>query len=154
MIVLNLFGDRSPFVFFAAVNRVWMGDSLQRSVRWNGDDVEAIDLVKFFRFSHRGTGHTTDFFVELEVILKRNGRERLRFLFDLHAFFGFDSLMQTVAPLTTIHQAAGEFVDDHNRAFFDDVVHVQFVQTVRFQCVVDHVRPVHIAGRVETLNTR
>ncbi len=35
----------------------------------------------------------------------------------LHAFLGFDRLVQAVAPLPAVHQAAGELVDDDHLAF-------------------------------------
>ena len=78
----------------------------------------------------------------------------MRLFLDLDAFFGFDSLVQTVTPLATFHEATGEFVDDNDLAFFDNVVHVGNVQAVGFERVVDQVRPVHVTGSVKRLHTR
>ena len=105
-----------------------MRDPLQRAIGRNSDHVELVDFVEFFGFGHRGTGHAADFLVELEVILQSNRGQRLRFLFDFHAFFGFDCLMQTITPLASLHQTTGEFVDDDDLAIFDDVVHVTLIQ--------------------------
>ena len=60
--------------------------------------------------------------------------------------------MQTIAPVSPRHQAAGEFVDDHHLFPLDDVVHVALVEVVRLQGVVDQMGPLHIARRVKTLN--
>ena len=51
--------------------------------------------------------------VHAEVVLERDGRERLVLVLDLHAFLGLDRLVQTVGPAAAGHQAAGELVDDH-----------------------------------------
>ncbi len=68
------------------------------------------------------------FLIHLEDVLQRCGGEGLSFLFDRHAFFGLDRLVQAVAPLTAFHQTAGELVDDDDLAILDDVVDVFLVQ--------------------------
>ena len=78
------------------------------------DDVEFVDLVELFRLGHRRTRHTADFVIQFEIVLQRDGRQRLRLFLDLDAFFGFHRLVQAIAPLTTFHQSSGELVDDHN----------------------------------------
>ena len=129
-----------------------MCDSLKHPVGRNRDHIELINLVELFGFRHRGTGHPTDFVIEFEVVLQRDRGQRLSLFFDLHAFFGFNSLMQSITPLTTIHQTTGELIDDHDFAFFDDVVDVFLVKTVSLEGIVDHVRPIHVARCVETFN--
>ena len=72
--------------------------------------------------------------------------------------------MQPVAPLTTGHLAAGEFIDDDNDlnrltgvvilAALHDVIHIAFVEVMRLQRVVDQVRPLHVAGRIKTFQPR
>ena len=71
---------------------------------------------------------------------------------DLDAFFGLDGLVQAVAPLPARHQAAGELVDDDDLAVLDDVVHVALVEVMGLERVVDQVRPLHVAGRVEAFD--
>ena len=154
VVSLDLIRDRFPFVLFATVNDVRMSNSLHRAVGRNRNDFQIVNLSELFGLGHRRTSHSADFVIQFEVVLQRDGGQRLSFLFDLHAFFGLNGLVQTVAPLTSFHQATGELVHDHNRAFFDDVVHIFLVQTMRLERVVDHVRPVHVAGRVETFDAR
>ncbi len=83
-----------------------------------------VDLHELGRFGHRRPGHPGQLFVHLEDVLQRRRGKRLRFLFDRHAFLGFDGLVQTVTPLATFHQTTGELVDDDDLAIFDDVIHV------------------------------
>ena len=71
-----------------------------------------------------------------------------------HAFFGLDGLVQAVAPLPAGHFAAGEFVDDDHFAVFDDVVHIALVQMMGLERVIDQMRPIHVAGRVEAFHAR
>ena len=70
----------------------------------------------------------------------------------VHAFLGLDGLVQAVAPLAARHQAARELVDDHHLAVLHDVVHVALVEVMGLERVVDQVRPLHVAGRVEALD--
>ena len=70
----------------------------------------------------------------------------------VHAFLGLDRLVQAVAPVAAGHEAAGELVDDHHLAVLHDVVHVALVEVVGLERVVDQVRPLHVAGRVEALD--
>ena len=71
---------------------------------------------------------------------------------DRDAFFGLDGLVQAVAPVAARHQAAGELVDDDDLAVLHDVVHVALVEVMGLERVVDQVRPLHVAGRVEAFD--
>ena len=70
-----------------------------------------------------------------------------RSIFD--AFLGFDGLMQAVAPAASGHQAAGEFVDDHDLAVLDHVLHVELVMDVRAKRLLHVVEQRHVRGIVE-----
>ena len=127
---------------------------MERPVGGNGDDVERVDFPELVGFGHRRAGHTADLAVELEEVLQRDGRQRLRLFLDLDAFLRLDRLMQPVAPLPAFHQPSREFVDDHDPAFLDHVVHIELVEVMGLEGVVDQVGPFHVAGGVETLDTR
>ena len=47
---------------------------------------------------------------------------------NLHAFLGLDGLMQTLAVAASLHQAAGELVDDNHLAIAHHVIAVAFEQ--------------------------
>lgn len=58
--------------------------------------------------------------------------------------------MQAVAPLPAFHETAGELVDDDH--VFYDVIDVALVEVVGLERVIDQVRPLHVAGRVEAFH--
>jgi len=59
-------------------------------------DIEAVDLVKLLRFGERGARHARQLLVLAEIVLDRDGRDRLLLLLDLDALFGLDRLVQAV----------------------------------------------------------
>ena len=127
---------------------------LHLAVGRNRHDVEVVDLPEFVGFGHGRAGHAADLLVELEEVLQGDRGQGLRLFLDLDPFFGLDGLVQAVAPLAAFHFAAGELIDDDDRAVLDDVVHVALVEVVGLEGVVDQVRPLHVAGRVEALDAR
>ena len=128
---LDLVRHGSPFEFLGRIDHVRVRNPQHRTVGGNRNHVQPIDLPKLARFGHRGTGHPGEFVVKLKVVLKRDRRQSLSFLFDLYVFFGLDRLMQTVTPLATFHQSTGKLIDDDNPAIFNHVVHVDLVQVMR-----------------------
>ena len=149
---LDLVGDGDELFLLAAVDDVGMLDAAASAVGGNADDVELVDLPEFAGLGHGRAGHAADLLVELEEVLQRDRGQRLVLFLDLHAFLGFDGLVQAVAPLAAFHQAAGELVDDDDLAVLHDVVHVALVEVMGLERVVDQVRPLHVAGRVEALD--
>ena len=81
----------------------------------------------------RSTGHAGELVVHTEVVLKGDRGEGLVFLFDLHALFGFNGLVNTFGPATTLENTAGELVDDLHLAALHDVVLVALVQLFGLQ---------------------
>src|SRR5439155_1745213 len=77
------------------------------------------------------SGHAGKFLVLAEVVLKGDGRERLVLALDLHLFFCFDRLMETIAPTASRHQTPGELVDDDDLAVLHHVVDVELEDRVR-----------------------
>ena len=77
-----------------------------RPIRRDDGDVELVDVVEFVRLGFRRAGHAGELLVKPEIILDRDRGERLRFAIDLHAFLGFDRLVQAVAPAPARHLAA------------------------------------------------
>ena len=53
-------------------------------------------------------------------------------LLDRHALLRLDRLVQALAPAATLHDAAGELVDDLHLAVLDDVVDVLLVERLAF----------------------
>ena len=100
----------------------------------------------------RGAGHAAELLVHAEVVLERDGREGLVLLFDLHALFGLDRLVQTLAPTAAFEDAAGELVDDLHLAVLDDVVDVELEQLLAAQRLLQLVHVVLVDVLVEVLD--
>ncbi len=122
-------------------------------MRWNHDHVKLVSRGKLGRFCFGGTSHARQFLVKPEIVLERDGGERLVFFLDLDAFFGFNRLVQSVRPATTFHQTTGEVVDDNYFTILDHVLVVQPVKGVRFQCLLDAVEQLHVRRIVKIANT-
>jgi len=90
--------------------------------------------------------------VHAEVVLNRDGRERLILLADMDALLGLHRLVQPVGPTTTRHQTAGEFVDDDDLAVFDDIVNIALKNRVGFESLLHVVQGIDLARIVEIVN--
>src|SRR5438046_8273841 len=78
-----------------------------RPVRRNDIHVQLINVMKLCGFSLGGASHAGQLLVEAEVILNCDCGECLRLAVNLHSLFGFNGLMQTIAPASTWHLTAG-----------------------------------------------
>ena len=65
--------------------------------------------------------------------MEGDGSQGLVFSLDVHALFGLHSLVQTIAPTATGHQAACELVDDDDFTVLHHIVLVAVVQVLRTQ---------------------
>ena len=93
----------------------------------------AVGVRELAGLGGRGTGHAGELLVELEVVLQRDGRERLVLFLDPDALLRLDRLVQTLAPAPTLEDAAGELVDDLHLAVLHDEVDVALEQLLRPQ---------------------
>ena len=73
-----------------------MIDAVDRPVRRDRDDFEAVDLHEFFGFGHGRSGHARQLGVEFEEVLDCDRGQGLRFFLYANAFLGLDRLMQAV----------------------------------------------------------
>lgn len=93
-------------------------------------DIETVDLAEFERFGIRCAGHARQLFIEPEVVLKRSGSQRLRFVLNRRAFLGFYRLMQTIGPATSVHGSSRVLIDDDDLVVLHHVVHIAAKQIV------------------------
>ena len=152
--LLDLFGHRLILGSLRREDCVGRFKPLHFPIGGDGHHIEFVDLQEFTGLGHSGTGHSRNLVVELEEVLQRDRRKRLRLFLDLDAFFGFNRLMQPVTPLPSIHETTRELIDDDDTSVLDDVIHISFVKKMSFERVVDHMRPVHVAGSIKALDTR
>ena len=158
--LLNLVGDREVFFFLRAKNDVGILQPQHLLVGRNDHHFQLVNLVELGRFRFRRAGHAGELLEHAEIILEGDGGERLILALDLHAFLGFDRLVQAVRPAPAGHHASGEFVDDDDFAVFDHVLHVAAIESVRLDRRLDVMleRPVlrigDIADAEQLLNLR
>ena len=95
--------------------------------------------MEFVGFGVCRASHTAQVVVQAEVILEGDRGQRLVFGLNWHTFFGFDRLVQTLAPAPTRHQATGEFVHDNDFTVLHHIVLVAVVQVVGAQCRIQMV---------------
>ncbi len=142
----DLVGDGEVFFLGRTVDDIRILDAQHLPVGGDDDDVELVDLVELGGFCLGGAGHSGELLVQAEVVLEGDGRERLIFLADLHAFLGFDGLVQAIRPAAAGHQAAGELVDDDDLAVLDHVLHIALVERVCLDGDLDVVLHVPVLG--------
>src|SRR5581483_3230695 len=136
----DLVDDGLELRLLGLVDHVGLVVADHRAVRRDHDHVEAVDLVELLGLGQRGTGHARELVVLPEVVLDRDGRDRLLLLLDLHALLRLDGLVQAVRPAASGHGPAGELVDDDDLAILDDVVAIAEEQRLRLERLVDLVR--------------
>ncbi len=132
--------------FFAlgTIDHVGMLFADQRTVGRDHHDVQVVNFGKLRSFRLRRPGHAGQFLVHAEIILKRDGGQRLILALDLHAFLGFHRLVQTVRPAPPGHLSPGKFIHDDHFTVFNDVVHVFAIQRVRAHRLIHVVHDVDV----------
>ena len=144
--LLNLIGRGEILFFLGAINQVWIFDPQQRLIGRDDENIKVINFAEFSGFGFRSSGHARQFFVHAEIILKGDGRKRLVLTLDLHAFFGFDRLVQTVRPAASRHQATRELINDNDFAVFHHVLDIAVIERVRLNRRLNVVLEVPIFG--------
>ncbi len=122
--LLDFVGDGEVFFLLRAVDDVGILEAAHHHIGGDHHNLQLVNLFEFRGFGLGGSGHACQLLVHAEVILEGDGRESLGLAFDLHTFFGFNGLVQTVRPAAAGHHAAGELVDDDHFAVFHHVFHV------------------------------
>ena len=129
-------GDCAKFVLRIFVELVVLVNALDWQVRWYFNNVELVDLMEFACFSCGGSRHARQLWIHAEIILECNGRQRLVFWLNLHAFFRLDGLVKPVRPAASVHHTTGKFVDDDNFTLFHNVINVAFEHHIGFERLV------------------
>ncbi len=101
--LFDFFDDCVPLFRQGAIDHVGIVLADHRHVRGNYDHIKFVSRMKLSRFGFCRSGHAGEFFVKPEIVLQRDRGEGLILTLDLHAFFGFDRLMQSIGPATALH---------------------------------------------------
>jgi hypothetical protein len=145
---LDLCHDRVVLFLAGLVDPVGLVQPTNGPVRRDHVDVESIDLVELGLLGLGGAGHARELVVHSEIVLDRDGGERLGLAFDLNAFLGLHRLVQSIRPAPPRHDPASELVDDHHLAFLHQVVDFLVIQNVSLQQLVDDVQLFALDGVV------
>ncbi|MNS85323.1 hypothetical protein D3C72_1191850 [compost metagenome] len=145
----DIFDDRLNFFRFGHVHQIRHIFTDHWAVSRDDNGIQFVDGAEFERFGICSTGHARQFFVQTEVVLEGDRSQRLVFVLNIHAFFGFHSLVQTIRPATALHGTTGMFINDDHFAVFHDVIHIAGEQHVSAQCGSHMVHQHNVGRRVK-----
>src|SRR5882762_9564815 len=128
---LNIVGGGKVFFALGAVDDVRVFEAEHLHIGGDDRDFELVNLVKLGGFRLCGSGHARELLIHAEIILEGDGGKRLVLALDLHAFLGFDGLVQTVGPAPPRHHAPRELVYDDDFAVFHHVLDIATIERVR-----------------------
>ncbi len=97
------------------------------------EHLEVIDLRELGRLGECGARHPCQLLVLAEVVLQRDGGQRLVLFLDVDALFGLDRLVQALRVAPAFEDPTGELVDDLDLAVGDQVVDVPVVERLGAQ---------------------
>jgi F-type H+-transporting ATPase subunit alpha len=120
--------DLNPMSF---EKQVIVLNARQRPVGGDLDNIKLVNLVKLVTGAHNRAGHARKLFIKREKILESNAGCRAVGLFDLHLFFGFNSLVHAVAKPPARQNAAGEFIYNFHAVCRNNIVPVFLKQYAR-----------------------
>ena len=152
MLLLDLVDDGVKLAFLRAKDDVRVVRADHVLSRRDHEDVEAVDLVELLAFRPGGAGHSGQLLVQPEIVLEGDRRVRYAFALDLHAFLGLDRLVETVRPAASVHQPAGELIDNDDLAVLDDVLLIEVIEGVCLEGGVDEAREAEVFGVVQVLD--
>src|SRR3954452_14798702 len=150
--LLDVAHDRGELPLLRLEDEVVLVGASDRDVRGDLDDVEVVDLDELLLLGLSGAGHAGELLVEAEVVLQRDRGERLVLLLDLHALLRLDGLVEALAPAASLHDPAGELVDDLHLAVLDHVLDVVVVERFRLEGLVEVVDELRVLRRVEVVD--
>ena len=93
--------------------------------------------------------HARQFPIQTEIILKGDGGHGLVLSLNRHTLFGFNRLVQTIAPTATRHQTTGELVNDDNLAVLVHVMLIAVVEMLGTQCCIQMVYQANMHGVIQ-----
>ena len=134
---------------------------MQRLVGRDGDDVELVDLPELVGLGHGRAGHARELLVELEEVLQRDRRQRLRLFLDLDAVRACLASTAWCRPSDHCRPIIRRPVNSSTMMMLislvlgmahHHVLLVLLVEVMGLEGVVDQVRPFHVAGGVEALD--
>ena len=124
------------------------------AVRWNLDDIHAINMTELIFLSQGGTRHTRKFFIHPKIVLEGDGCQGLGFFLNLNPFLGFNRLMQPLGISTSLHQSAGEIIDYNDFPFLDDIILIPKHQIIGAQRLINPMLKLHMLQIRKIIHTK
>ncbi len=143
----DLFHNRFELLPFGLIDHIRVVCANHLLIGGYNRHIQFIRTIKLSSLSVRGSCHPSKFFVHPEVVLEGNGGQGLIFFCHAHAFLGFHSLMQAVAPAATRHHTSCELVHNDHLPIFQNIVDILLEQPVCFDKLlggVEKFRGAHI----------
>ncbi|CFS03545.1 Uncharacterised protein [Mycobacterium tuberculosis] len=134
------------------VDQVGLVFTDHRHVGRDADHAQLVDLVQLGRLRLGGAGHAGELVVEPEVVLQRDGGQRLVLGLDLDVLLGLDGLVHALVVAAADQHPAGELVDDEHLTIADDVVLVAAEQLFGLQSVVEIADQRRVGGLVQVVD--
>src|SRR6266511_2439236 len=150
--LLDVADDRLELPLLRLEDEVVLVVALDGDIGRDLDHVQVVDLDELLLLGLGRTGHAGELLVKAEVVLEGDRRERDVLLLDLHALLGLDRLMEALRPAPSLHDPAGELVDDLHLAFLDHVVDVALVERLGLERLDQMVHELRVAWVVEVLD--
>ena len=122
------------------------------AVGTNGHDRDVVDLTELGILGHGRAGHARELLVHEEVVLERDGRERLVLLADGNALLRLDGLVQALGVAPALHDAAGELVDDLHLSADDHVLAVAVEHVLGLESLLEVVHELARGVRVDVID--
>ncbi|CCY91854.1 uncharacterized protein BN461_02208 [Bacteroides sp. CAG:1076] len=135
--LFNFFDYRFILFTFCFVYTIVHIDAGNRTVCRNNYYIQLINIPEFSGFCFCCTGHTRKLMIHTEVILQSNSCKSLSCSFNLNTFLSFYSLVQSVAPTTTVHDTSCLFVDNLNLSVHNDIISIFFEHCICFKQLID-----------------
>ncbi len=133
-------------LFLGAVHTVVHVDAGNRTVCGNCHHIELIDIPELTGLCDSRTGHTGELVIHAEVVLECDCGKSLGSCLNFHAFFGFDSLVETVGVATTFHDTARLLVDNLDFVFVDYVFDIALEESVSLEELCHSVHALRLYG--------
>ena len=146
--LLDFFDNGFVFFAFGFVNAVVHVVTGNGAVGRDNDYIQFVDVPKLACFRFGSTGHTGQLVIHTEVVLQGNRRESLCGGFHLHAFFGFDGLVQTVGVTAAFHDTSGLLVHNLHLTVDYHILVVFLEHGVSLQQLVDGMYTLALDGEV------
>ena len=108
--------------------------------RYN-NHIQLVDLPQFPGLRFGRSGHTGQFVVHPKEILQGHRRKGLGGRFNLHIFFGFDGLMQSIGIATAVQNTSCLFIHNFDLVLVNNVFNIPFKEAIRLEQLIDGMNP-------------